>query len=318
MKIEILPKIPRIFIGQSFSLQLQISDCDAQVRYIVVQVVGKTIVNDPEVHPFLQETVKSALKIVHNAPFFGHVITGSTFISNRFENTKTFSLTILADKIPPSYNGKGVSIVYNLVIGYVGYHSSNPEAGSFRIVLVAPHKSEELLHNTQDVATFSIKVQETNTFESPMMVNNPLAIRSNFRTESFKIQGPSGVIAEIQTPLSTLVGQVISGVINLEESNQKIIKAHIKIVRNEIYAQNKKVYNIIENELVIKLLNTIKKQFKIQVPLTVTANFTTDLITIEYDLEFDLKTDKNVYSWKAPIKIYPPEFLTHNEQLPIC
>ena len=108
MKITIIPQNPVIFLGQKFTIQINVTECDSTVGWISAQITGKTRTLNNQTNELLRGIVKDALGGPQNAPFFGHVMCGSRLIAKEITGNKSYCLSILVDNIPPSYDGDGI------------------------------------------------------------------------------------------------------------------------------------------------------------------------------------------------------------------
>ncbi|OHT15775.1 hypothetical protein TRFO_13762 [Tritrichomonas foetus] len=317
MKISILPEHPFIFLGQKFTLQITISDCESEVRWISAQITGKTKTQNNQTNQLLHNIVKDALGGPQNAPYFGHVMSGSRLIANNFSGSKTFCLTILAENIPPSYYGEGVSISYELMIA-CQTSTQIDKSHIFPLHFIAPFRSVSKLENCQSTASFSIDSSEAQTSIIPFNLACPFSSNSlSIDSSDFVVKIEDVTIARVSTPTGSNVGKDLSGIIDLSDLNSHVNKAVIKLIRNEKFSDSSANNSKTVSQKVMNLNGIVMKRFNLPVPYTLTADFETDLVTVSYSLEFVFSSQKGSWKIAAPFKLAPPEYSITRPRNPI-
>ena len=94
MKIAIVPERPVIFLGQKFTLQINVTDCDPSIGWISAQITGKTRTLNEQTNRLLHGIVEESLGGPQNAPYFGHVMSGSHLLTKNFTGNKSFNISI--------------------------------------------------------------------------------------------------------------------------------------------------------------------------------------------------------------------------------
>lgn len=319
MKITILPQNPVIFLGQKFTIQLNISECDSTIGWISAQVTGKTRTLNNQTNELLRGIVNDALGGPQNAPFFGHVMSGSRLIAKDITGSKSFCISLLVDNIPPSYDGEGASITYELMIA-CQTSTQIDKSHVFPIRFIAPCDASNSLQSCQPTAVFTIDSAECSSFQVPYSLACPFPNNISLPSESseFIVKSENGTVATIHSPLSCFVGKDLTGVIDLSNSNFTLNNVKIKLIRIESYPSNEKINNTtVISQSYIALIGLAMKRFNLPIPLSATANFTTDLVSVSYIIEFLLSSEKASWKWVSPFKLGPPEYSLSKPRNPI-
>lgn len=319
MKIVIIPQSPVIFLGQKFTIQINVSDCDSTVQWISAQITGKTRTLNNQTNTLLHGIVKDALDGPQNAPFFGHVMSGSRLIAKDLTGSKSFCLSILVENIPPSYDGEGISIAYELMIA-CQKSSQIDKSHVFPIRFIAPFESSTSLQSCQPTASFTIDSSECSSFQVPFSLACPFSNNFLISTEpsEFIVKSESGTVATIHSPLGAFIGKDLTGIIDLSGSDYDVTNAKIKLIRSESYSSDPKANNTaVITQTDVSLAGLTMKRFNLLLPFTATANFTTDLVSVSYIIEFLLSSSKASWKWSSPFKLGPPEYALAKPRTPI-
>lgn len=319
MKITINPQNPIIFLGQKFTIQLNISECDSTVGWISAQITGKTRTLNNQTNELLRGIVNDALGGPQNAPFFGHVMSGSRLIAKDITESKSFCISILVDNIPPSYDGQGVSIIYELMIA-CQTSTQIDKSHVFPIRFIAPFEASNSLQTCQSTASFTIDSSECSSFQAPYSLACPFPTNLTLSSETseFIVKSENGTVATIHSPLSCFVGKDLTGLIDLSNSDFSLNNVKIRLIRVESYPSNEKVNNTtVISQSFISLIGLVMKRFNLIIPFSATANFRTDLVSVSYVIEFLLSSEKASWKWSSPFKLGPPEYTISKPRNPI-
>ena len=316
MKISLVPDRPTIFLGQKFNVQININS-ETNVKWISAQITGKTITLNNQTSQLLHNIVKQSLGGPQNAPYFGHVMSGSRLIANDFSGSKTLCLSILADDIPPSYDGEGVCIKYELMIAFQT-STQIDKSHVFPIRFIAPFKSKTLLEKCQanakfEIENFEAKMMSSIFYLSSMFVNNP----SIFEKTEFIIKQQDLTICKIITPLAASSGKDVTFLIDFSDSNIEVQDVTISLIKIEVYSNENANQSKCIIEKKIKLKDVILRSVSLPILQSLTAEFETDLITLKYSLVFVFKHAKGSSKTTLSFSILPQEYSNTRPMIPI-
>ena len=307
LKISLIPDNPMMFLGKPFAIQINITNYDSQVLWVSAQIAGKVRSLKPTTEASLKGLVHDALGAPQNAPFFGHVMSGSRLVAAKFTRPKTFCAFITAEGIPPSYEGEGVSISYEL--RFAAQLPGKPvHSISVPIRFISPHKSHFVLEKTQATATFDIEAIEGETFPG-LALACPFVEQPNNKEETFPIETGTGeLVSRVTLAREARAGSEVSCVIDFKESHWPSVTVHAQLQRIEIYESSgiNEVTCIGEAKMATKSI--ILRRFSIPLPFTTPADFTTDMFSVSYKLHvrFTNGTGDSV-EWSTPIAVFPPQ-----------
>jgi hypothetical protein len=293
-----------IFLGQPFTLQLTLSDTSEAVQWVSAQIAGKARSLKPSTEPFLQSLVSDALGGPQNAPFFGHVMSGSRMIASNFTGFRTFTLTVLADHIPASYDGAGLSISYELLIAsQIG--GTIDKSRSFPLFFIGPG-SKSSLRSAQQNSLFEIESAEGES------APGRLSLQSPFRSiiaepKDFLVQREGGIVAALRMPAVTTVGTPVVGVISLENADSGVAEVKANLVRIESFGDGAEIVSTEIGSHRIEVAGVISKRFSIPVPFATVADFETEIVKVSHTLEFTFYGQGGAWKWAVQIAVLPPE-----------
>ncbi|EAY17724.1 hypothetical protein TVAG_170380 [Trichomonas vaginalis G3] len=304
MRVSILPECPSIFLGQEFMVQISIAEAPTQIKWISAQITGKVQTLKPSVEPALLSLVHRALGAPQQAPFFGHVMSGSRLIDSDIKTPKTYCLSIKADGIPPSYDGEAVSISYELrIVSQIGQQISQPTI--IPIKFISPYKSNCILQNTQNTATFTLTSIESASIPSPIALLSPFPPVQEKSLDIFSIKQGDSIVASLKLKLSARSGGDFSGIIDMKESTSGVTSVNIRIIRVEKFSNDVTDQTIIVNEN-LPLDKIIMRRFSLPMPFNTPAEFVTDLFECSYSAEFNFIGPAGAWKWVAPLQVLPP------------
>lgn len=313
MKITITPDNPMIFLGQKFTLQVNINDCATKILWISAQIAGKVKSLKNSTESIIQELVHDSLGIVQSTPFFGHVMSGSRLIANNFHAPKTFCAELTADEIPPSYEGEGISITYELrfAVQLVG---KPVDAISIPIRLVGNYNSSTILAKSQQMGKFEINAVESNSLPAPFSLASPFNFNANNIINEYKITNGSLKYAVIKMGNFFHSGTEVTGVIKVIENIKEV---EVRIKRDEFYKSIGLNEISVISSSTINLENIIMKRFNIPLTFQTVSNFSTEIINVKYIASFKFKLENDVFDWEVPIHIYPPLLSLSTQRTPV-
>ena len=305
MRVTIQPECPSIYLGQDFQIQISITESPSEMKWISAQISGKVRSLKKETEEPLLKLIEQSLGAPQQAPFFGHVMSGSRMVDSDIKSPKTYCLSVKADNIPPSYEGEGVSIAYELrIVSQIGRQISQPTIIPIRFI--SPYKSKYIIEKTQDMATFDIKSVEGQSVPSPIALVSPFAPVEEKTIESFSIKQGDSVVASLKLKLMAYAGNEFTGVIDMKNANAGVQSVDISVIRIEHFSNDVvEKMNIVSKN--INLLNIIMKRFEIPIPFTTPADFSTDLFEINYKAAFQFNSPQGSWQWEAPLQILPPQ-----------
>ncbi|KAH0785218.1 RAB6A-GEF complex partner protein 2 [Histomonas meleagridis] len=313
MKITITPNNPMIFLGQKFTVQVDISDCESKVLWVSAQIAGKVRSLKPATESILQNLVHDSLGIQQETPFFGHVMSGSRLISRNFYPPKSFCATLIANGIPPSYDGEGISIKYEL--RFAAQIENQPvTAISIPIRLIAPFSSSLILEKAQSTGSFEITSFETGSVPAPFSLGCPFKDTSTHKLQTYQIQSKGSTIVLITMDSSFNAGNEVTGVIDIKVPLKEV---HIKVIRNELYEANGHKETTILSTTNIGLENTLMKRFNIPITFQTVPNFSTDIFVVSYLVQFIFNQGTEQLQWETPIYVHPPVISLSTQRTPL-
>ena len=303
---QFLPESPFIFLNQEFIIQLNITNVNENIKWLSAQIHGKIKSLKKEVDPLLQDVVSKALGGSQQAPYFGHVMSGSRLIKTDLNSSSTFCLKIKANEIPPTYHGIGIDITYELRI------SSNIGnqiiSTNLPIYFIGSFNNFTDLTKVQSNAEFSIESLEVFSNPSPFSLICPYHLPLNRPIESFQISNNNEVISTITLKLILSSGNDFNGLIDLTNSSISLKKCEIFIYLIENYNNFLQESKIILSNL-INLEGFISKRFSILLPFNISSTFSNSIFSISYKVEFKFYSNNLIWNWSSPITILPPEIL---------
>jgi hypothetical protein len=305
MKVTLTPERPSIFLGQPFTLQFTVSDPTQTIQWVSAQIVGKTRTLKPATHPFLQSLVNEALGGVQNAPFFGHVMSGSRMIASNLSGHKSFSLTILADHIPPSYDGAGLLIAYELLIA-CNAAGVIDKSRSFPLHFIGP-QGPASVRLAQRAGVFKIQSAEADLLPGRLSLPSPFRAAVPADQRDFVVQREGGVLAVIRMAAAAAVGNPIAGVISIEKADSGVGEVKASLVRRETFGDGRVVETSEICARKIELNGVLARRFSIPVPFGTVADFEVEFMKVSHHLEFVFFGKDGNWKWAAPIAVFPPE-----------
>lgn len=304
MRVSILPECPSIFLGQEFMVQISIAEAPTNIKWISAQITGKVQTSKPSVEPALLSLVHRALGAPQQAPFFGHIMSGSRLIDSDIKTPKTYCLSIKAEGIPPSYEGEAVSISYELrIVSQIGGQISPPTIIPIRFI--AAYKTNCVLQNTQATAQFSFNSIEASSIPSPIALLSPFPKVNDKTTELFSIKQGNSLVASLKLTLSAKSGGDFSGIVDMKDASSGVTSVDVKIIRVEKFSNDVVEQSTIVNEK-LGLEKIIMRRFSLPIPFNTPADFTTDLFDLSYIVEFLFNSPNGVWKWSSPLQILPP------------
>lgn len=319
MKISIVPDNPMMYLGQRFAVQINISNCDSQILWVSAQIAGKVRSLKPSTESALKSIVHDALGAPQNAPYFGHVMSGSRLIATKFTPPKSFCAYLTADNIPPSYEGEGVSIAYELrfaaqITGRPVYSVSVP------IRFIAPSQSHFDLGKAQSLGVFDIEAVIGESMPAPFALACPFKEQPNTNIEIARLNTSEHNIAAIAMTKEFNTGTEVTGVIDMKESTKRYDNVVVSLVRKEQYGDT----GISEVSTIgcakMCLRNTLMKRFYLPLPFQTPAEFATDMFVLSYSVEFRFgnENDADTLVWSTPIHVFPPKVSLSTPRTPTC
>jgi hypothetical protein len=232
----------------------------------------------PATHPFLQSLVNEALGGVQNAPFFGHVMSGLRMIASNLSGHKSFSLTVLADHIPPSFNGVGLSIAYELLIA-CNAAGVIDKSRSFPLHIIGP-QAPASIRLAQLAGVFEIQSTEAD------LLPGRISLPSPFRAAVPADQREGGVLALIRMVPAAAIPNPIAGVISIEKADSGIGEVKASLVRRETFANGRVVQTSEICTRKIELKGVIARRLRVPVPFGSVADFEVEFMKVSHHLEF--------------------------------
>jgi len=303
MNFLVSPESPHIFLGQNFTIQVTIPKFDQEIKWISAQIAGKVRALNSRIEPLLQNLISEALGAPQQAPYFGHVMSGSRLIGSEIKTEKVYCLTINAQEIPPSYDGVGINISYELRISVnVG---TNIVSSTIPLKFIGPFNSHFVLKSVQHNSIFNIESVESLSIPSPYSLACPYQLPTNRPIESFLIKdNEHGEIACIRLCLIINTGSLFTGII--EVKNAPMLKScKISITRSESYSSGVLEKDSIANQN-INLVGIVAKSFALSIPFTSSSEFSTELFKLKYQAEIILVGESCTWNWSSPLCILPP------------
>ncbi|OHT15446.1 hypothetical protein TRFO_14041 [Tritrichomonas foetus] len=317
MRITLVPDNPIIFLGQKFTIQINITDCDTQVMWVSAQIAGKVKSLKQSTLPILSNLVYDGLGVPQNSPFFGHVTSGSRLISTKFDPPKSFCAFIVADGIPPSYEGEGISISYEL--RFAAQILGQPvNSISIPIRFIAPHFSHTNLERTQSSSTFTIDACESLSVAAPFALSSPFHDVPKRPIEIFPIKNNGQIIANIKMSPDVAAGSSVNGIIDLSQlKNSQLDMVIISITRNEIYEANGTNESAILETATIDMKNTLARRFNLPISFHTVAEFGTNVFNVSYSIDFRFQVGNEYVQFSTPLHIFPPALSLSTPRSPI-
>ena len=316
MRITLVPDNLIIFLGQKFTVQINVTDCDFQIMWISAQIAGKIKPLKPSTNTILKPLFQESFNSNQTSPAFSHVVSGSRLISAQFQPPKSFCVFITADNIPPSYEGEGINVSYELrfsaqILGQPVNSISIP------IRFISPHFSHYHLENAQNISKFEINALESLSVAAPFALSSPFQEQPKRPIENYQIKNDGNLIAVISMSPDVSAGTDTNGLIDLRQSNSQVDLVVISITRNEIYEVNGiNESSIIEN-ISIDMKNNIAKRFNIPISFNTVAEFGTDVFNVSYSIDFRFQIGNEFIQWSTPLHIFPPQISLSTPRSPI-
>lgn len=316
MRITLVPDNLIIFLGQKFTVQINITDCDFQVMCISAQIAGKIKTLKPSTGAILKTFFQESFTSNSNSPVFSHVVSGSRLISSQFKPPKSFCVFITADNIPPSYDGEGLNISYELrfsaqILGQPVNSISIP------IRFLSPHFSHYNIENIQINSKFEISASESVSVPAPFALSSPFQLQPMRPAENYQVKNEGNLIAIISMSPDVFAGSEATGLIDLRQSNLQIDVVIISITRNEIYEANGINESAILKTFSFDMKNTIAKRFNLPISFNNAAEFGTNIFNVSYSIDFRFQIGNEFIQWSTPLHIFPPQISLSTPRSPI-
>jgi hypothetical protein len=292
MNALLLPERPVIYLGQPFTLQLTLLDGDEPGQWVSTQIVGRTRTLNPAAHRFLWP-------FAGDATVFDHVQSDSQRIASDVSGRRSFSLTIVADRIPPSYDGSGVSITYELLIA-----CQTGGSVAFPVLFVAPRSHPFSLATAQRDAVLEIQTSEVELLPGRLSVRCPVRALADRR--DVVVQRTGGIVAMVRMPSATAVGHPIVGVISLDKTDSGVTEVTASLFRRETIGTGD-ISRIQLCSRKLELNGALARRFSIPVPFTTVADFETEIVKITHFLEFTFYGTAGAWKWTSTVSMFPPE-----------
>ena len=308
MKITIFPDNPIIYLGQKFTIQVNISDCEYQIMWLSAQIAGFVKSIKPSTNIVITNLVNDSIGGSQNFPIFGHVVSGSRLISTQINTPKSFCVSISADGIPPSFDGDGISITYEL--RFIAQIIGQPvNSISIPIRFIAPNSSFTNLEKVQSTASFSIDSIDSTSVPAPFSLECPFQNTPKRPIETFPIKYKNKILANLLMSTDVAAGSEFTGLIDLRSSelqNVPIDIVVISIIQNEIFeATGVNEASVVEVQN-YDMRNTISQRFTLPISFETTADFGTNIFYVNYLIEFTFQIGEDVVKFHNPIHIFPP------------
>ena len=316
MRINLVPDNLIIFLGQKFTVQINITDCDFKIMWVSAQIAGKIKSLKQSTNTILKTLFQESYIPNQNSPVIQHVVSGSRLISAQFQPPKSFCVFITADNIPPSYEGEGINVSYELrfsaqILGQPVNSISIP------IHFVSPHLTHYNFDNIQSNSKFDINALESVSVPAPFALSNPFQESAKRPIENYQIRNDGNEIAVISMSPDVFAGTEVDGLIDLRQSNTQVDLVIISITRNEIYEANGiNESNIIETKQ-FDMKNAIAKRFNIPISFNAVAEFSTDIFIVSYSIDFRFQMANEFVQWSTPLHIFPPQISLSTPRSPI-
>lgn len=318
MKVLLTPDNPIIFIGQTFTLQVKITECENILMWASAQIAGKIKPLKPSTDSLLKQIVHDALGAHENAPFFGHVMSGSRLIATQFQPPKTFLITIKAEGIPPSYIGDAVSISYELRIA-TQVPGTPLSYISIPITFVGPSNSYTILEKCQNDARFEVNPIQSISVPAPFSLCSMYSLPKDiFRLQEFPIELDNNLLATISIPLTSQVGEKFSGLININLKSDIIPKrVTISLLRREDFPNISQTFSKVIISDVIDLQFVVSRRFSVQIPFASSTDFATNFFQVSHYLIMDFSCDQKTKQWSHPYHLLPPKLTLSTPRSPV-
>jgi hypothetical protein len=232
-------------------------------------------------------------------------MSGSRMIASTLSGHKAFNLTILADHIPPSYDGTGLSIAYELLIA-CSVAGVIDKSRSFPLHFIGP-QSPASIRQAQHEGIFEIQSAEADLLPSRVSLASPF--RSPIPTDQryFVVQREGGVLAVIRLAPAAAVGNPIAGVISVEKADSGVGEVKVTLVRRETFGGGEVVETAEICARKIELAGVVARRFTVPVPFVTVADFDVEFMKVSHHLEFVFFGKEGNWKWAAPIVVFPPE-----------
>lgn len=316
MRITLVPDNIIIFLGQKFTVQINVTDCDFQVMWISAQIAGKIKPLKQSSNTILKTLFQESFISNQSSPTYTHVVSGSRLISAQFQPPKSFCVFITANNIPPSYEGEGINISYELrfsaqILGQPVNSISIP------ICFLSPHFSHYNLESIQTNSKIEISASESISVPAPFALSSPFQEQQQRPIENYQVKKDGNLIAVISMSPDVSAGSEANGLIDLRQSNLQIDLVVISITRNEIYEANGINESAIIVNLSFDMKNTIAKRFNIPISFNAVAEFGTDIFNVSYSIDFRFQLGNEFVQWSTPLHIFPPKISLSTPRSPI-
>jgi hypothetical protein len=230
-------------------------------------------------------------------------MSGSRMVGSNFSGSKTFGITLLADRIPPSYEGSGISISYELLIAsQVG--GVIDKSRSFPLFFIGP-SAEFSLRQAQRNAIFEIECAEVETVPGRLSVECPFKSVVSGDPRDFSVQREGGTVASVRMPEMTRVGMSIVGVISLVNTDSGVSEVKVNLVRRERVGEEIGSTEIGSNR--IEMNGAVSRRFAITIPFSTVADFETEIHQVWHEVEFTFYGEGGAWKWTPQITVLPPE-----------
>jgi hypothetical protein len=260
---------------------------------------------NPSAEPTVQSLVEDALGGPQNAAFFGHAMSGSRMIASNFSGFKAFSLTILVDRIPPSYEGARISIAYELFIScQIG--GVIDKSRSFPLFFIGPSEQSSI-RSAQREAVFEMEFTEVETVPGRLSLACPFQSAIPMSAKDFLIQREGGVVASVKMPSVTTVGAPLVGVISLVSSDSGVCEVKVSLIRQEAIGQSLEVVSTEIGSYRIELNGMLSRRFSIPVPFSTVADFANEIVKVTHAIEFTFYGQGGAWKWNPQISVLPPQ-----------
>jgi hypothetical protein len=302
MRVSVVPDRPIIFLHLPFAFQVSVTDCATSVRWICVEFVGWIRSLKESTASTLRGIVIDALGVPQQSERFAHILSGSRSIATDFEGSKQFSLFFCANDIPPSYDGAGMSISYELRFSALPSRGA-PHSVTIPLRIVGDCDSVFPLEKIQSRAQLLIKSCECACIRSPFAIRSPGESCVSERT-AVELVGAGSLSID----RCCRAGASLSAVFNFCKAVELFEWAKIKIVRNELYIGT----GINERTVVAKerfsVNRSVMLRAMVEIPWNAAADFATNAFTVSHEVRVRLiRGKKKGAEFIGALRILPPE-----------
>ena len=317
MRILVAPENLMVFVGQNFTLQITITDCDEKIMWVSGQISGKIQSLKQSTIPLLQNSSNNSLNQVQpNSSTFNLVVSGSRLISSQFTPPKTFCVSICADDIPPSFEGEAIKIFYELRFS-IQIAGQPVNSISIPIKFITKYGSHFDLNSVQSKSKFQIEAFESTSIPAPFSLESPFKQTSFKPSEDITVVKEGKTIAIIQMTNEFCIGTEITGLIDLRNIQSNLDLVILSICRNEIYQNNDINESAIIETLTLDMKNNIARRFRIPLTFNYVSDFSSNLFTVNYSLNFRFQNGNEFTQYSLPLHIYPPNLCLTTPRSPL-